>query len=66
MEGVILRRLTKSPTNKALYGVCGGIADFFGISPFAVRFLFFLTSSVSVWIYLILVWALDEKPNLLK
>ena len=58
-----MRRLTKSTTNKTLYGVCGGIADYFSISPFAVRLAFFLTSSVSVWIYLILVWALEEKPS---
>ncbi len=61
-----MRRLTKSTTNKALYGVCGGIADYFGLSPFAVRLAFFLTSSVSVWFYLILVWAIEEKPNLLE
>ncbi|WP_419877532.1 PspC domain-containing protein [Brevibacillus centrosporus] len=61
-----MRKLTKSSNDKALYGVCGGIADFFGISPSVVRLIFFLTSSVSVWIYLVLVWTLDEKPTLLK
>ncbi|WP_449354713.1 PspC domain-containing protein [Virgibacillus natechei] len=30
-----------------LYGVCGGITKFFGISPFAVRLIFFFTASVS-------------------
>ncbi|MEN1970053.1 PspC domain-containing protein [Lentibacillus sp. N15] len=58
------QKLKKSSTNKALYGVCGGIAEFFGTSPFVVRLIFFVTASVSVWVYIVLVWALDETPSL--
>ncbi|WP_010649874.1 PspC domain-containing protein [Oceanobacillus massiliensis] len=58
------QKLKKSSKDKALYGVCGGIADFFGISPFAVRLIFFITASVSVWIYIVLLWSLDERPFL--
>jgi len=58
------QKLTRSSTDKVLYGVCGGVADFFGISPFAVRLIFFLTASVSIWIYIFLVWLLEEKPTL--
>lgn len=58
------QKLRKSSTDKALYGVCGGIAEFFGISSFVVRLIFFVTASVSVWVYILLVWALDEKPSL--
>ncbi|KAB7667106.1 PspC domain-containing protein [Bacillus sp. B1-b2] len=46
-------------------GVCGGIADFFHISPFAVMLIFILTASVSIWIYIILTWTLDEGPTLM-
>ncbi|WP_077326563.1 PspC domain-containing protein [Virgibacillus siamensis] len=53
------QKLTKSSTDKALYGVCGGIAEFFGISSFAVRLIFFFTGSF--WLYIILIWALKEK-----
>ncbi|QFF99251.1 PspC domain-containing protein [Psychrobacillus glaciei] len=58
------QKLTKSSTDKALYGVCGGIAEFFGISSFIVRLLFFLTASVSVWVYLLLSWTLKDIPSL--
>ncbi|GAA0308825.1 phage shock protein PspC (stress-responsive transcriptional regulator) [Gracilibacillus halotolerans] len=58
------QKLRKSSTDKALYGVCGGVAEFLGISSFVVRLIFFFTSSVSVWVYIILVWSLDEKPSL--
>ena len=36
------QKLTRSLTDKVLYGVCGGIADLFGITPFVVRLIFFL------------------------
>lgn len=58
------KRLMKSPTDRALSGVCGGIAEFFGISSFIVRLIFFFTASVSVWVYILLVWTLNEKPSL--
>lgn len=58
------QKLTKSSTDKAIYGVCGGIADFFGISSFIVRLLFLFTASVSIWVYVFLLWALKEKPLL--
>ena len=59
-----MQKLTKSSTDKALYGVCGGIAEFFGISSFIVRLIFFFTASVSVWVYLIFVLALKDKLSL--
>lgn len=59
-----MQKLTKSPTDKALFGVCGGIAEFFGISAFIVRLIFFFTSPASFWIYIILVWSLKDKPSL--
>lgn len=59
-----MKKLTKSPTDKALYGVCGGIAEFFGISSFIVRLIFLFTSPASFWIYVILVLSLKDKPSL--
>ena len=61
-----MKKLTKSSKDKALYGVCGGIAEFFGISSFIVRLIFFFDRkvSVSVWVYVILVLALKEKLSL--
>lgn len=36
------RRLTRSSTNRWIAGVCGGLAEFTGLSPRAIRLLFFL------------------------
>jgi len=58
------KEITKSSTDKALYGVCGGIAEYFGISPFIVRAVFFLTATVSIWVYIFLVWFLDDGLSL--
>ncbi|MEN1968476.1 PspC domain-containing protein [Lentibacillus sp. N15] len=59
----VLQKLTRSSTNKALYGVCGGIAAYFGISSFLIRIIFLFTSGVSFWIYIFLVFGLDERPT---
>lgn len=58
------KKLTRSSTDKALYGVCGGIAEFFGISSFIVRLIFLFTISVSFWVYALLLFALKDKPSL--
>ncbi|MGM9920231.1 MAG: PspC domain-containing protein [Bhargavaea sp.] len=60
-----MKKLRKSSEDRALVGVCGGIAEFLGISSFVVRLIFLLTASVSIWVYLVLAWALDE-PFLLR
>lgn len=38
-SGPPARRLTRSSNNKVIGGVCGGIADYFGIDPTLVRVL---------------------------
>lgn len=58
-----MKKLTKSSTDKALFGVCGGIAEFFGISSFIVRLIFFCTSPASFWVYIILVLALKSNHH---
>ncbi|SDD79087.1 phage shock protein C (PspC) family protein [Bhargavaea beijingensis] len=57
----MLKKLRKSSGDRAIVGVCGGIAEFFGISSFVVRLIFLLTISVSLWVYLVLSWALDDS-----
>ncbi|MCM3088607.1 PspC domain-containing protein [Bhargavaea ginsengi] len=56
-----MRKLRKSSNDRAIVGVCGGIAEFFGISLFVVRLIFLLTISVSLWVYLVLSWALEDS-----
>ncbi|AXI10854.1 PspC domain-containing protein [Oceanobacillus zhaokaii] len=54
-------KLRKSSTDKSISGVCGGIADFFGISSFAVR-LIFIFLPANLLIYIILANAIPDSP----
>jgi phage shock protein PspC (stress-responsive transcriptional regulator) len=38
------RRLTRSATDKRIAGVCGGLADYFGVDPTPVRLLWVILS----------------------
>ncbi|KAB8127372.1 PspC domain-containing protein [Gracilibacillus oryzae] len=60
----MLQKLTRSSTDKAFLGICGGIANLFGISSFIVRLIFLFTASVSIWVYIFLSWELKDKPSL--
>jgi len=60
------RRLTRSK-NRWIGGVCGGIAEYLGWSPFGVRVIYVLVSIVSaafpgILVYVIL-WALMPPPT---
>ncbi|SFC35196.1 phage shock protein C (PspC) family protein [Alkalibacterium subtropicum] len=55
-------KLRKSSTDKSIHGVCGGIADFFGISSFAVRLIFiFLPANVIIYAILANTMAESER-----
>lgn len=50
------RRLTKSENQRILFGVCGGIGEFFGIDPTIIRIAFVIMAfagSAGIWIYLL-------------
>ena len=52
---VIEKRLTKSKKNKKLCGVCGGIAEYFGMDQTIVRvlfILFFVFGGIGLWTYI--------------
>lgn len=61
------KKLYKSRSNKKLAGVCGGLAEYFGISTTVVRFLFvfafFAGSGTSLLLYIALAIALDKEPR---
>ena len=42
------RRLTRSSRHKVIAGVCGGIAEYFGMDPTVVRVAYVLISVISV------------------
>lgn len=58
---VMDKKLTRSRNNRALQGVCGGIAEYFGISSFGIR-LIFLFLPANLIIYIILANIMPESP----
>jgi len=58
------RRLTLSVTNKKIAGVCGGIAEYFGVDPTLVRLaavVLALLGGSGLFIYLV-AWIIMPKP----
>jgi phage shock protein C len=60
------KKLYKSRTNKKISGVCGGLADYFGISATWIR-IFFLAAffggyGISMVLYIVLMIVLDKEP----
>ena len=58
------RRLTLSVTNKKIAGVCGGIAEYFGVDPTLVRLaavVLALLGGSGLFIYLV-AWVIMPKP----
>ena len=65
MVTVQARRLTRSETDKRIAGVCGGVAEYFGVDPTLVRVVFVvtaLTGGAGLLLYLILWIALPVGP----
>lgn len=60
-EMALNNKLRKSSTDKAIAGVCGGIAEYFGISSVGVR-LIFIFLPANLVIYLILAVTLPNSP----
>ena len=60
-----VKRLYKSRDNKILFGVCGGIGDYFGIDPIIVRLIWlmcFLCLGSGLLIYLIAALIIPKSP----
>lgn len=63
------RRLRRSRTDRAIAGVCGGLAAFFGINSTLVRIimlLFLLSGGLAFWIYIIFWIAVPEDPTTIE
>ena len=61
------KKLYRSRFNKKICGVCGGIAEYFGIYPTVVRVIWvilaFLPVLPMIIIYIILAFVIPENPN---
>jgi len=59
------RRLTRSMTDRKLFGVCGGLGDYFAIDPTIIRVLFILFAILSfgfgIVLYIIMLLIMPEE-----
>ncbi|HWJ78899.1 MAG TPA: PspC domain-containing protein [Niallia sp.] len=58
-----MKKLKKSSKHKSIFGVCGGIADFLGISALSIRLIFLVTLPISILIYVILHNSMEDETN---
>lgn len=59
------KRLYRSKYDRKISGVCGGIAEYFGIDPTIVRLvwaLFALFAGAGIWAYIISALIIPEEP----
>ena len=64
-EDLTMKTLYKSKTKKMIAGVCGGIAEYFGIDPTLVRLGFVALSFLfggGVLVYIIAAIIMPEEP----
>ncbi len=60
-----IKRLYRSKTDRKLGGVCGGLAEYFGVDPIFFRLgfiLFSLAYFTGAVVYLLMWWLVPEKP----
>lgn len=55
-------KLVKSTTDKAISGVCGGLAEYLGISSLGVRLIFIILPPVNLLVYIILANSIPDGP----
>ena len=61
-----MKKLYKSSTDKKICGVCGGLAEYFGIDSSTVRLitvLLVLFAGMSIWVYIIAALIMDKAPT---
>ncbi len=63
-----MKKLYKSTSDKKLCGVCGGVAEYFGIDPTIVRIVWVLATCLLTWgagllVYVIAAFVIPERPE---
>ncbi len=61
-----MKKLYRSRKNKILFGVCSGLAKYFGADPALVRILFIalaILKGYGIILYLILAILMPEEPD---
>lgn len=60
------KKLYRASIDKKLFGVCGGIAHYFGIDSTLVRLVttvLFFAGGLSLWVYIIAALIMTESPD---
>ena len=60
------KKLYRSKSNRVLVGVCGGVAEYFGIDPTVIRVIWAVTSIFAfagVVVYAVCAFVIPEKPD---
>ena len=60
------KKLYRSKSNRMLVGVCGGVAEYFGIDPTVVRVIWGVTSIFAfagIIAYVVCAFLIPEKPD---
>ena len=57
------QKLYKSKSDIVISGVCGGIAEYFGFNPTAVRIIWVLFSGGTLWLYIVLAILMPKNTN---
>ena len=60
-----MKQFYLSESDKIIGGVCGGIAEYFGINAVLVRIIVFLLvwcGTIGLWVYL-LIWIIAPREN---
>jgi phage shock protein C len=61
-----VKRLTRSRRNRQLAGVCGGLAEYFGVDPTLIRVAFVLVTifaGTGLLLYIILALVIPEADE---
>ncbi len=65
-RGPASRKLRRSNSDRVIAGICGGVADYFGIDPTLVRILTFLLiflGGLSLWVYIAMWIIIPNEPT---
>ena len=60
------KKLCRASRDKKIFGVCGGIANYFGIDSTLVRLIIIIlvfAAGLSVWVYLIAALIMSETDE---
>jgi len=60
------KKLYRSRTERMIWGICGGLAEYFDVDPTIVRVIAVLTlfvGTAGIWAYLIMRFVIPEEPT---